>query len=103
MVDVQDDSRVRVYHIAIFPEEYDFQYDSIADALDRDRGISPMSREYIELVNVRRRDFGFEPINGVDSNFDMSTYNWVKQMLRDGREDALEPYINRTQADSKRS
>lgn len=102
MVDVQDDSRVRAYHIAIFPEEYDFQYDCIADALDRDRGISPMSGVYIELVNTRRREFGFEPINGVDTNVDVSTYNWVEQMLRDGRDAELEHFIARTQADNVR-
>lgn len=85
MANFQDQSNMRELHVAIFPEEYDFHYDSIADVSDRHRGISPMSRDYIERVNVRRREFGFESINGVDTNFGSLTYDWVAQMLRKGR------------------
>ena len=37
----------RRIHIKMFPEEYDFVYDSIADAKLLKSKINPMSKEYI--------------------------------------------------------
>lgn len=67
-LDEQDALRERISEIAQiihadwFPEEYDHQLDSIADAEDRKRGISPMSAEYTEMVNERRQKRGVAPL-----------------------------------------
>lgn len=60
----------RKLHIERFPEEYDHQYDSLADAADRAKGINPMSQEYIEEVNQRRKDAGVPPLaeNGMPTS-----------------------------------
>lgn len=47
---------VKKLHDMLFPEEYDFMYDSYADARDRDEGINPMSKEYQEEVNEKRAE-----------------------------------------------
>lgn len=52
----------RTIHIEWFPEEYDHQMDSIADAADRRRGISPMNAEYTAKVNARRKKLGVQPL-----------------------------------------
>lgn len=44
----------RKIHHEKFPEEYDYFYDSSADAKDRKKGINPMSEEYINEVSMRR-------------------------------------------------
>ena len=54
-------------HYHYFPEEYDFHYDSLADARDRKRGIDPMSQDYTEGVNARRVALGVQPLNENDS------------------------------------
>lgn len=48
-------------HLELFPEEYDYVYDSIADAGDRARGKNPMSQKYIDQVNERRIKMGVKP------------------------------------------
>jgi len=52
----------REIHFEWFPEEYDFMVDSISDAKDRHRGINPMSEDYTQRVNARRREFGVSPL-----------------------------------------
>ena len=99
MTEFIDASKVREFHFAIFPEEYDFQADSVADLAARKRGESPMSSQYLEQVNERRLEFGFEPINGVDTGFNSKTYDWVLTMLRDGRDEELKQCIARTNTD----
>jgi len=49
-------------HSELFPEEYDFMMDSIADANDRRRGINPMREEYTESVNARRKELDVPPL-----------------------------------------
>ncbi len=53
----------RTIHLERFPEEYDFMYDSIADATDRDKGINPMNQEYIEKVSRKRKELGVTPLS----------------------------------------
>lgn len=50
-------------HTERFPEEYDHMYDSISDANDRNRGINPMSSEYIARVAAKRAEAGVSPLN----------------------------------------
>jgi len=64
-------------HYELFPEEYDAMMDSIADANDRRRGINPMSSDYTEKVNARRKERGVPPLgaNGLpadDSSWDVA-------------------------------
>lgn len=47
---------VKKLHDMLFSEEYDFMYDSYADARDRDEGINPMSKEYQEEVKEKRAE-----------------------------------------------
>jgi hypothetical protein len=53
----------RKIHRERFSEEYDFMYDSNVDANDRDRGINPMSKEYIERINKKREALGVSPLS----------------------------------------
>jgi hypothetical protein len=41
-----------------FSEEYDFHYDSLSDAKERRRGNNPMSQEYTDRMNAKRRELG---------------------------------------------
>src|SRR5690554_1474147 len=64
-------------HYELFPEEYDSMMDSIADANDRRHGINPMSLDYNEKVNARRKERGVPPLgaNGLptdDSSWDVA-------------------------------
>lgn len=61
---VQEQERkelIRMLHIAIFPEEYDYQGDSYSDTKERKRGIDPLSKSYIKTVDERRLKLGVEP------------------------------------------
>lgn len=49
-------------HLKEFPEEYDYCYDSIADAKDRQNGTNPMSQAYTDEVNERRKSKGVSPL-----------------------------------------
>ena len=55
-------------HLELFPEEYDYIYDSIADARDRARGLNPMSQSYIDKVNERRIKLGVKPYEITDNS-----------------------------------
>jgi len=82
--------RATELHAALFPEEYDCVYDSISEAKDRRRGISPMSAEYIAKTNARRKLLGFAPFKETSSSGPrMDTFSWVKEELLNGREDDL--------------
>lgn len=50
------DSLTKKLHDVLFSEEYDYMYDSYADARDRGEGISPMSQEYQKEVNNKRAE-----------------------------------------------
>ena len=53
----------RNIHIERFPEEYDFMYDDHVDANQRDRGINPMSKEYIDRIKAKRAALGVSPLS----------------------------------------
>lgn len=48
----------RSLHAELFPEEYDFMFDDNWDVKLRDKGINPMSAEYIEKVKRKRELLG---------------------------------------------
>lgn len=55
-------------HFELFPEEYDYMYDSNADTKDRRNGINPMSQSYIDKVNERRIKLGVKPYDITDNS-----------------------------------
>jgi hypothetical protein len=96
-------------HLSLFPEEYDFYYDSGSDSKDRNRGINPMSQEYISRTNARRLELGFgafsvvdmpipNPTVGWSHNHNTTTLAWVIGMVRGGKEDQLVKIIQGRQA-----
>ncbi|MAI07692.1 MAG: hypothetical protein CMF61_01915 [Magnetococcales bacterium] len=84
---------VTKWHCKLFPEEYDMFYDSILESNLRAQGINPMSKEYIERVNKRRRSLGFSDfnVNGENGN----TRAFVLRMLKQGKEGKLIAYLNK--------
>jgi hypothetical protein len=56
--EIRLDKLAQAIHAEDFREEYDFMYDSVLDKKDRDNGISPMSKEYIENFTKKRKDLG---------------------------------------------
>jgi hypothetical protein len=55
------DDKLSALRMELFPEEYDFIYDSGSDSYNRRHGINPMSVEYQETVNKRRLEMGVQP------------------------------------------
>jgi len=53
---------VQGLHERLFPEAYDMMGDSVGDAKMRRHGQNPMSKEYTDKVNTRRRRLGFPPL-----------------------------------------
>jgi hypothetical protein len=72
-------------HFELFPEEYDFQYDSVLDAKERAQGINPMSPEYISKVDERRLALGVAPFSHKPENGQVDS--WTK-----AREEALKQW-----------
>lgn len=57
------ESLVNELHVKLFPEEFDFIYDSNVDSIRRARGENPMSEEYIKRMNDKRVKLGFLPLS----------------------------------------
>ena len=70
-------------HLELFPEEYDFHYDSSVEAKERRRGKNPMSKEYTDFVNARRLSYDVTPlgVNGLPINSSSMQYclNRIRQ------------------------
>ncbi len=60
----QGDRALQQLHAELFPEEYDFIYDSNVDAKRRARGENPMSEKYQIETNQRRFKLGVLPYGG---------------------------------------
>lgn len=75
------------FHIKLFPEEYDHMGDSITDANERRRGTNPMSDEYIERTNERRKKLGFGPVSLYGPEQD--TLCFVREKLERGDRQGL--------------
>ena len=63
-------------HTEIFSEEYDYMYDSIAEANKRAMGISPVSEAYIERMNRKREFLGVSPLDS--TGMATSSDSWTK-------------------------
>lgn len=73
-------------HDFLFSEEHDFHYDSIADAKLRDKGINPMSEEYIYRTNNKRKEMGFNPLSTDGHAPNNDTFNFIHNaIINDGQ------------------
>lgn len=70
-------------HGELFPEEYDFMYDSTADSADRDRGKNPMSKVYQDAVNLRRTAINISPLDSKGLTTDNTSKNYCYQLIAD--------------------
>ncbi len=72
----QGDRALQQLHAELFPEEYDFIYDSNVDAKRRARGVNPMSEQYQIDTNQRRFKLGVLPYGvslGIESTLGLMT------------------------------
>lgn len=87
------EERARGFHAQLFPEEWDWYYDSTAESKDRRRGINPMYKDYLEKTDRRRVELGFsEYADGGGSTTE--TLEWIRKMLAAGREDDLQKILS---------
>ena len=77
-------SLVKELHVKLFPEEYDFVYDSGVDANRRRLGENPMSEDYIKRMNDKREKLGFLPLtqNGYSQDGD-KTLEYCTKLITD--------------------
>ncbi|MCH8493582.1 MAG: hypothetical protein LAT53_10150 [Idiomarina sp.] len=64
-------------HLNEFPEEYDYTFDSIADAKARRAGNNPMAQTYIDEVNQQRSLRGISPLADNGKPTDKSSHTWA--------------------------
>lgn len=87
---VEHEARAKKWHIALFPEEYDFGYDSSSEAKERRRGVNPMSEAYITKTNRRRAELGFGPYAVDRGAPNDDTFTWVLEQLTSDNEAYLD-------------
>ena len=46
---------VKEMYLKVFSEEYDYMHDCLVDAEDRSNGLNPMSEEYQDRINLKRK------------------------------------------------
>ena len=68
-------------HQELFPEEYDFIYDSGSEAYSRQKGLNPMNEAYVKKVNERREILGVTSLKSNGSPADSSSQIFVQQFL----------------------
>jgi hypothetical protein len=68
-------------HQELFPEEYDFIYDSCSEAYSRQKGLNPMNEAYVKKVNERREILGVTSLNSNGSPADNSSQLFVIQFI----------------------
>lgn len=72
---------VRNLHMELFPEEYSFMMDSHADLKIRSLDQSPLSEDYLNLVNRRRAILGASQFDGVVSGICDDTWQFCRDKL----------------------
>ncbi|MHA7941721.1 hypothetical protein ACJOV8_001405 [Formosa sp. 3Alg 14/1] len=68
-------------HAEIFSEEFDYKFDSMADAADRKNGKSPMSEEYTAKVNSKREKLGVSNLNASGLPKDNSSELYIENVI----------------------
>jgi hypothetical protein len=69
-------------HLELFPEEYDFIYDSLQDSNDRKNNKNPMSNKYIDETNLRRKTMGVSELGKNGEPKDTSSKDYCKEMIK---------------------
>ena len=91
----------RELHAALFPEEYDYAYDSISEAKAQSRGENPMNADYIKKTKNRRAALGFSTFDVGRTSGNEKTLAWVIENLTLGKEAELRDILtSRAQEDS---
>lgn len=72
---------VRKLHMELFPEEYSFMMDSHTDLKIRSLNQSPLSEDYLNLVNKRRAILGASHFNGAGSGICDDTWQLCRDRL----------------------
>lgn len=72
---------VRELHMELFPEEYSFMMDSHTDLKIRSLNQSPLSEEFLKIVNKRRAALGVSRFSGVNSGFCDDTWQFCRDKL----------------------
>ena len=88
----------RRLHIELFPEEYDFMYDGGVDAKERVEGMNPMSSDYVQHTNLRRRKLGFKPYEIVGEN--NATFSWIYEAVKEGKMEIIRNALEMLASDS---
>ena len=70
-------------HLEKFPEEYDFYYDSGVDVKERNKGINPMSQEYIEKVRIKREMLGVSQLSESGMGVSDDSYKLCEKEARE--------------------
>ncbi len=66
----------------LFSEETDYMLDSGVDVKDRNRGINPMSKEYQQEVDRKRKALGVSPLNEAGLSKDNSSTEFCRDVIR---------------------
>ncbi|MFT6906426.1 MAG: hypothetical protein ACJAS1_003093 [Oleiphilaceae bacterium] len=69
-------------HSTLFPEGYDFMYDSYADANDRKKGINPMNLPYADRMNQKRIDLGVSPLGSNGKEEDSTSIELCREIVK---------------------
>lgn len=65
----------------LFPEEYDYMFDTSLDLRERRRGINPMKPEYVEKMNAKREALGVPALDPwIDANR-ATTLAWCRPIV----------------------
>ena len=80
MKDLNKRDTVYKLHVELFPEDWDFFYDSSSDAKDRKQGINPMRSEYVALHDCKRASLGLPPVNPSDTPTPV-VREWIQDQL----------------------
>ncbi|RUO76725.1 hypothetical protein [Pseudidiomarina taiwanensis] len=89
----------RYVHVKVFPEEYDYGYDSRAEASDRKQGINPMAQDYTTRVNARREQLGVTPLAEDGTAADNSSKQVAAKLAQElllKTQDELPSYVGKT-------
>jgi 5'(3')-deoxyribonucleotidase len=65
----------------LFSEEWDFVYDEGRDKQEREKGINPMSDEYIQRITLKRKRFGLPALNSAGNAVNHSSYELSKRII----------------------
>ena len=80
-------------HIELFPEEWDWAYDSSLDSKERRRGINPMASDYTERHAQKRLRLGLPPHNPSVAGADPNTLAWIEEKLESMTEAELRSLV----------